>query len=178
MCSITAGIMTAQLVGTAISAINQFQQGRQESAEAKFRSRVASNNAIIAGQNAEIALEKGRADVRDVRRETAQRIGGQKAQLAAQGFDISQGTSIDILGDTAALGELDVLRIEADAQNRARDFEVQAGGFEAEATLGRFAAKGERRAGTIGAVSTLITGAAGAGSKFIQLSALTKKKKP
>ena len=167
MCSITAGLMAAQLAGTAINAIGQFQQGRQESAEAKFRARVASNNAIIADENAEIALEKGRAEARDVRLKTAQRIGSQRAQLAAHGFDVSEGTSIDILGDTAKLGELDVLRVEADAANRARDFEIQAGGFEAEATLGRFAAKGAKRAGTIGAVSTLITGASRAGTTFL-----------
>ena len=167
MCSISAGLMAAQLAGTAISAYGQFQQGRQESAEAKFRAQVASNNAIIAGENADIALEKGRAEARDVRLKTAQRIGSQRAQLAAQGFDVSEGTSIDILGDTAALGELDVLRVEADAANQARDFEIQAGGFEAEATLGRFAAKGAKRAGTIGAVSTLITGASRAGSTFL-----------
>lgn len=167
MCTVTAGIMTAQLIGASISAIGQFQQGRQESAEAKFRARVASNNAIIAGQNAELALEKGRADVRDERREIVQRIGAQKAQLAAQGFDVSEGTSIDILGDTAALGELDVLRIEADAENRALNFRRQASDFESEATLGRFAAKGAKRAGTIGAVSTLLTGASRAGTTFL-----------
>jgi hypothetical protein len=167
MCTVAAGLMTAQIIGVGISAIGLFQQGRQESAEAQFRSRIASNNAIIAGQNADLALEKGRADVRDERRKTVQRIGAQRAQLAAQGFDVSEGSSIDILGDTAALGELDVLRIEADAENRARNFEIQAQGFESEATLGRFAAKGARRAGTIGAVSTLITGASRAGTTFL-----------
>ncbi len=167
MCSVSAGLLTAQLIGVTVSAIGQFQQGRQSSAEARFRSQIASNNAIIAGQNAEIALEKGRADIRDKRRETRQRIGSQKAQLAAQGFSISEGTSIDILGDTAALGELDVLRIEADAENRARNFEVQAQGFESEAVLGRLAAKGARRAGVISAGATLLTGAARAGSAFL-----------
>lgn len=167
MCTVAAGLMTAQLIGVGISAYGQFQQGRQSSAEAKFRSRVASNNAIIADQNAELALERGRAEARDVRLKTAQRIGSQRAQLAAMGFDVSEGTSIDILGDTAALGELDVLRVEADAENRARNFEIQAGGFESEATLGRFAAKGARRAGAFGAASTLITGASRAGTTFL-----------
>ena len=174
MCDVATGLMVAQLTGTAISAIGLFQQGRQESAEADFRSRIASNNAIIAGENAELALEKGRADIRDERRKTLQRIGSQKAQLAAAGFDISEGTSIDILGDTVALGELDVLRIEVDAGNRARNFKIQAQGFESEATLGRFAAKGAKRAGTIGAVSTLITGASRAGTTFLD----RKKTKP
>ncbi len=155
------------VVGTMISAYAQYRQGQAASAQAKFTGQVASNNAIIAGQNAELALEKGRADVRDVRRETVQRIGSQRARLAAMGFDVSEGSSIDILGDTAALGELDVLRIEADAENRALNFRRQGSDFESEATLGRFAAKGARRAGTIGAVSTLLTGASRAGTTFL-----------
>lgn len=44
---------------------------------------------------------------------TDSRIDLQRAQLAAQGFDMSEGLSIDILADMAALGELDVFRIEA-----------------------------------------------------------------
>lgn len=161
-------LLVTQLIGVGISAYGQFRAGQAASAEADFRSQIASNNAIIAGQNADIALEKGRAEVREERRLTRQRIGLQRAQLAAQGFDVSEGSSIDILGDTAALGELDVLRIEADAENRARNFRIQAGSFEAEATLGRVASKTARQAGVLGATSTLITGAGRAGKTLLK----------
>lgn len=167
MCN-PAAVAAIQIVGAGISAYGVFRQGQAASAEADFRSQIAGNNAIIAGQNAEIALEKGRAEIRDERRKTKQRIGLQRAQLAAQGFDVSEGSSIDILGDTAALGELDVLRIEADAENRARNFRIQASSFESEATLGRFASKNALTAGRIGAGSTLITGAARAGKTLLK----------
>ncbi len=164
MCDPVTASITAQVIGVGISAYGVWRQGQSASAEADFRSQIASNNDIIAGQNAEIALEKGRAEIRDERLKTRQRIGLQRAQLAAQGFDVAEGSSIDILGDTAALGELDVLRIESDAENKARSFRIQAGGFESEATLGRLASKEVKRAGKIGAVSTLITGAGRAGT--------------
>lgn len=167
--TLPVAVATVQFIGAGISAYGVFRQGQAASAEADFRSQIASNNAIIANQNAEIALEKGRAEIRDERRRTRQAIGLQRAQLAAQGFDVSEGSSIDILGDTAALGELDVLRIEADAENRARNFRIQAGSFESEATLGRVASKTARQAGRIGAGSTLITGASRAGATFLTL---------
>ncbi len=148
-----------QLIGTGISVLGQIRQASAARNESTFRSQIAANNAIIAQQNAIAELERGRADIRDVRRDTAQKIGSQRARLAAQGFDVSQGTSIDILGDTAALGELDVLRVEADADNRANNLLVQASGFEAEVTLGRFERKNIKAERNIGVASTLITGA-------------------
>ncbi len=152
---ITAG----QLIGTGISILGQIRQAQAASNESAFRSQVAANNAIIAQQNAVAELERAAEDVADVRRDTRQRIGLQKAQLAAAGFDVSEGSSIDILGDTTALGELDVLRIEADADNRANNLLVQASGFEAEVGLGRLERKNIKTARNIGVASTLITGA-------------------
>lgn len=162
---ITLGnVLTAvSIVSTVVQTLGVIRQSRAASGEADFRSQIASNNAQIAANNAQIALEKGEADVADKRREIRQRIGLQRAQLAGQGFDVSEGSSIDILGDTAALGELDVLRIESDASNRAENFRQQASGFQAESTLGTFAAKNIKKAGTLRATSTLITGATTAG---------------
>lgn len=168
MCSPQIAFSIASLVGTGIQTFGALRAGNAASNESRFKSQVASNNAIIANQNADIALEKGRADVKDQRRLTKQRIGLQRAQLAGQGFDVSQGSSIDILSDTASLGELDVLRIEADAQNKARNLRNTALGFESEATLGRLASKNERKAGKISAASTLLTGAVKSGAFFLK----------
>lgn len=163
----TGGLSTlltaGSLIGTAVQTLGVIRQSQASSAEADFRAQIAANNAQIAENNAIIALQKGEADVADVRRDIRQRIGAQRAQLAAQGFDVSEGSSIDILGDTAALGELDVLRIEADAENRAENFRQQGANFQAESTLGTFAAKNIKKAGTLKATSTLITGVATAG---------------
>ncbi len=115
MCGIPQGIAAAQIVGTIINAVGQFRQGQTSAAQSNFTARIATNNAIIAGNNAAAAIEKGQADIRDVRRETGQRIGLQRAQLAGAGFDVSEGTAIDIVGDTAALGELEVqLRVKSE----------------------------------------------------------------
>lgn len=175
MCSPTA-IAVASLIGTGVTAFGQIRAANAAAAESEFKSAVATNNANIANTNANLALERGREDVADKRRETSQLIGLQRAQLAGAGFDVSGGSSIEILTDTAVLGDVDVLRIESDAKNRADNFNQQASNFQAEAGLGRFASKNQKRAGTISAAGTLITGAARAGSTFSNLNALKKKK--
>lgn len=167
MCSPTLALTTISVIGTGIQAFGALRQSQASSSEANYRAGIANNNAIIANQNAEIVLQRGEADVADQKRETRQRIGLQRAQLAAAGFDVSEGSSIDILGDTAALGELDVLRIDVDAKNRADNFRSQSANFQAESDLGRFSAKNKKKAGRIDAASSLISGAATAGSFFL-----------
>jgi len=63
-------------------------------------------------------------------------------RLVAQGFDISKGSSIDVLGDTKVLLELDLLCIEIDAWDKARNLRIQEGHFMTECELNAFAAKG------------------------------------
>jgi hypothetical protein len=154
-------------VGTAVQTIGVIRQSRAASGQAAFKAGIARNNAIIAENNAQIALQKGEADVADKKRETRQRIGLQRAQLAAAGFSVSEGSSIDILGDTAALGELDVLRIDTDAKNRAANFRGQSANFQAESDLGRLAVKSKKKAGNLKAASSLISGASKTGTTFL-----------
>lgn len=166
MCNPTA-VLVLQGAAAAVSAFGVMQRSRAASQEADFKSRIASNNATIAANNADAVLEKAKVDTIEKRRETRQKVGLQRAQLAAAGFEVGTGTSIDILADTEALGEFDILRLEADAERRAQNFRNQAAGFQTEASLGRLASKKAITAGRIESGATLITGAARAGRIFL-----------
>ncbi len=163
MCNPTA-IAAISVVSTGIRAFGVIQQTRAARAESRFKSQIASNNAEIANRNADQVLQKAEADILEKRRETQQRLGLQRAEIAAAGFQLGEGTTIDILGDTAALGEVDVLRIQQDADNQAENFRAQGVNFQTEAELGRLQRKNIGRAGKIGVATTLITGAERAGS--------------
>lgn len=163
MCT-PAAFAAVSIVSTAIRVFGVFQQTRAASQEADFKTRIAQNNAQIAENNAQAVLRKADIDKEEKRRETRQRLGLQRAQIAAAGFQLGEGTTIDILGDTAALGELDVLRIDEDAANQAENFRAQGAGFQTEAELGRLSRKNIERGGKIKAAETLITGASRAGS--------------
>tara|TARA_Y100000310_G_scaffold214927_1_gene215908 strand:+ start:596 stop:1435 length:840 start_codon:yes stop_codon:yes gene_type:complete len=155
------------LVGTGINAFGTFNKSRAVAGAAEFRSGVADNNALIAEQNAILTLERGVADVEDKQLEIGKKIGFQKAKLASMGFFPDEGSSVDMLVDIAVLGELDILRITADAKNRERNFRQQAGDFRTEAQLGRLASRNIKKAGDIDMVGTLLGGAANAGTTFL-----------
>ncbi len=155
------------LVGTGLSAFGMFSNSRSVARAADYRAGIANNNALIAEQNAILALEKGVADVEDKRLETRQRMGYEKTRLASMGFFVGEGSSVEILADTAILGELDALRITADAENRANNYRQQAGDFRTMADLNAFASQSAKTAGNINTAGSLITGAANAGTTFL-----------
>lgn len=163
MCT-PAAFAAIQVVTTGIRVFGIFQQTRSATNEANFKTRIAQNNATIAENNAQRVLEKADIDIREKRRETQARLGAQRTQIAAAGFQLGVGTGIDILGDTAALGELDVLRLEEEAENQAENFRAQGAGFQTEAELGRLSRRNIRTAGRIKTGETLITGAARVGT--------------
>jgi len=163
----TTALTGLSLVGTGLSAFGMFSNSRSVARAADYRAGIANNNALIAEQNAILALEKGVADVEDKRLETRQRMGYEKTRLASMGFFIGEGSSVEILADTAILGELDALRITADAENRANNYRQQAGDFRTMADLNAFASQSAKTAGNINTAGSLITGAANAGTTFL-----------
>jgi hypothetical protein len=163
MCT-PAAFAAISVVTTGIRIFGVLQQSRAASAQADFKTRIAQNNAQISENNAQAVEAKAEVDIEEKRRETRQRLSLQRTQIAAAGFQLGVGTGIDILGDTAALGELDVLRIDEDARNQAQNFRAQGANFQTEAELGRLSRKNIERAGKIKVAETLITGASRAGT--------------
>jgi len=84
--------------------------------------------------------------------------------LAANGVDISYGTSLDLIEDTAMLGELDALTIQYNAEKNARNYDVQAQNFASDAILQRYAGQNVRTAANINALSAGIQGLGKIGS--------------
>lgn len=88
-----------------------------------------------AGQNAAKSVQmQEEADAQDTikrnqvaeerqREKTSLLIGRQKAVMGANGLDLTTGSPLDIIGDTAALGEQDALTIHNNGE-RERDFHL------------------------------------------------------
>ena len=123
----TATILSLGLsaAGTAVGFAGQLQQQQTKqqavaatAAQAVYQSQVARQNEEVMKRRADEALRQGRAAEENSRRLTNQRIGAQTARLAAQGTDL-EGSPADILGDTAAAGEVDSLALRAKAAREA-----------------------------------------------------------
>ncbi|ELI0535538.1 hypothetical protein Q8U12_003691 [Salmonella enterica] len=143
MCEPTTILAGATLAAGALSAYNQYQQG-------KYSSAVAEQNAEVATAQAQDSINRGNAQADEVRRRNRQAAGTQAATMGATGADLSTGGALDIFGDTAQFGALDALTTVNNAQREAYGYQVQAENYKAQASSAR-------KQGNMGAFTTLLT---------------------
>lgn len=175
---VIAGIANAAIVaGTVGSAVmgvtSSIQQGKAQQAQANYQAQVAKENARIAENNAAVERQQGIEEARLQRIKTAQAIGSQKTAMAANGVDVTQGTALDVIEDTATMGELDALQTRYNYERKALSYEATANNFSNQANLDIIAGKNARTAGTYGAISSGLAGLSKTGdvaSKWFDLS--------
>jgi len=138
------GLETAlMLAGTAISAVGAIQQGNAANKAAKYNAAVAEGNAAAARRD---AAENARR----------QRRLNRKAAGTLRNRDF---VAMDVLEDEVKEGELKALDL-------LHGGEVQAAGFQNNATLERMRGKAAQKAGYMNAAGTLLSGGAKAAGGF------------
>lgn len=154
------------IASTAAGVIGSIQKGNAEKAAYNYQAQVNRNNAVIARNNAAAERQAGIEEARMQRIKTIQRIGSQQTGMAAGNIDVTQGTALDTIEDTATMGELDALNIQYNAEKRALNYEQQADNFTNQANMDIIAGKNASTAGKINAVAL---GLEGAGKAFTGL---------
>ncbi|QND53459.1 hypothetical protein HB779_17360 [Phyllobacterium sp. 628] len=144
---------------TLLGAAGQMQQAQASASASKYNAQVADMNAQLSDRRAKDALERGAQEEQKKRQEVARINGAQTAAMAANGVDLTFGSPLDTLVDTATLGELDALTIRTNANREAYDYRVDAVNKRAGATLNRMEAKSAVAGGYLGAAGTVLTGA-------------------
>lgn len=137
-----AGIFSA--IGTVVSAVGSIAAGQQQQQVANYNAKVAENTATAERQRA--SYEAGLIED-DKRRVLAM----QRAGAASAGLEVSQGTPVAVLGDSAKAGELDILARKYSGEAAATAYGNDATRFRAE---GRAAST----AGIIGGFSSILGG--------------------
>ena len=125
----------AAVIGAAMSGYGMYQQSQAQKAQAEYQSAVARNNQIIGEQNAADAMKRGQIEADKHRGKVQALKGSQKAAMAAGGFEIDSGTNLDVLSDTAQLGELVALTILNNAEREAYQHKVAAMNSGAQSNL-------------------------------------------
>jgi len=162
----TAGAtLAATAVSGAVTAYGAVQQGQAQKKQARYQAGVERNNATIAGWQAQDATQRGQIEEQRQRLATARLRSSQRAGMAANGIEIDSGSPLDVLMDTAQLGELDALTIRSNAEREAYGFRSQSGNLMAQAGLTTMAGRNAATAGYIGAGSTLLSSAATVGDR-------------
>lgn len=101
------GAIIATTVAASAAAITAGVQAQQQNAQIKYQQEVQRQN-IIAAQN------KAAAEARDRRIEVSRQQAAARAKMAASGVDSTSGSFLDMLGNGAAAGEMDVLKAKFD----------------------------------------------------------------
>jgi hypothetical protein len=155
--TVASGVMAA---GGAI------KQGQAAKAQAAYQSAVERNNATIAGWQAEDATKRGAIAEQRQRLATSRLAGAQRAAYGSSGVALTSGSPLDVLTDTAMLGELDALTIRSNAEREAYGFRAQQGNLMAQSGLTQMAGRDAVQASYIGAGSSLLSSAATAGDRY------------
>ena len=164
----------AAVASTALGTVSSIQQGKQQQAMYNYQAKVAEQNAEIAKRNADTERQTGIEEARLQRMKTLQAVGAQQTAMAANGMDVTQGTSLDIIEDTAAMGELDALQIQTNYEKKALAYEQQAGNYTNQANMDAISGRNAYTAGKINAVSTGLNGIgklAGVATKWVGFGA-------
>ena len=153
--------MTAMMIGsTVIGGVGQLQAAGAAAASAKYNASVADMNAKLADRAAKDALERGGIEEQKQRAKTAQILGQQQAGMAANGLDLTFGSPLDLLVDTAVMGELDALTIRTNAYREERDIRQQGANYRGQAGMYRAEASSAKTAGWLNAGGTVLGGGA------------------
>ncbi|MCC6863277.1 MAG: hypothetical protein IT544_00510 [Rhodobacteraceae bacterium] len=157
MCDLVTALMISS---TVVGGIAQVQAGNAEAAASRYKAQVAEINAKMADRAARDAIERGQIEEQNKRRETAAIMGRQQAAMAANGVDLTFGSPLDTIVDTAMMGEIDALTIRRNAAREAYDYDVQGVNYHADASLSQTNAENAQSAGVMNPLGTVLGGGA------------------
>lgn len=165
MCTPMIG-MLLNFAGAMAGAAGQRQAAEAKAQEMEYQAQVDENNRKVAEWKAADARARGAKEEAALRVKVAALKGRQRSALAASGVEVGSGSALDILGDTAALGELDALTIRSNAEREEYEQKVVASNLSANAGLKRMGANNARIAGKMNARTSLLQGAGSVASKW------------
>jgi len=149
----------ASIAGTIVSTMGAYQQSKAARAQAEFDAAVARNNQIAAEQDVAAIRERGKIQEQEHRDRIAQSIGAARAQGGAGGFLIdgeADETNVLLQADIAEAGALDILNIRDQVELDARNRQLAALDFGAQASMADFEARSQSPLGA--AAGTLLEG--------------------
>lgn len=107
-----------QAIGAGIGIAGDLEEGKINAATGETNRRLSNAQGLD-------ALDRGSLEEQRYRREVAQFVGAQKAAFGARNVAVS-GSALDLLSDTAMVGEEDALTIRNNAARTAWGYRMQA----------------------------------------------------
>lgn len=157
--AVTAVVAVASTAASTImGVISANNQAKAQEEQYNYQAQVNQQNAKISQEKAAEEKQQGIEEARLQRIKASQVIGSQKTAMAANGVDITQGTALDVIEDTAAMGELDALQTRANYERKAQALETQAGNYENQSALDTIAGQNAYSAGRMNGLAAGLDG--------------------
>lgn len=147
MASLTLAAWLA-IGSAAVSAYGAVRAGQAQSAQAKYSSRLAQ-------QNADAARQQGAAAAAAQHRDAIRKLGLMQANYGASGVDQSTGSPLEVFSDAVGQSTLDNL-------NTKYNYQLKALGYQNSATLDSMAASEATTSGYLSAAGSLLGAASDA----------------
>lgn len=128
------------IIGGIISAVGTIAGGIAQSNALKYQAQVAQNNAIIAQENANYAIEAGHQKAAMTSLQEAETGGEIKAAQAANNVDVNTGSNKAVQISQRELGNLSTQTQLNNAQLTAYGYESQKVQYQAQAQLDQYEA--------------------------------------
>lgn len=154
------------IASTAVAVVGALESGAAAKNAADYQSAVANNNAQIAKQNADYALQAGQVSAENQSRKGAAQIGHIKTAQAASGVNVNSGSALEVQAGQRETNQLDTETVLNNAQLHAYGYRTQATNFEAEAKLDTMKGEQAQEASYFKAGSDILSGASGISGKW------------
>lgn len=128
-------------------------------AQGDYQRSISEMNSEFANAQANDATKRGEQSVNDLRQQTRQRVGSQRAALAASGVDVGSGSAAQLQMDTEMTAIQDARTIRNNAVREAWGFRSQAANMSAQGDFASITARGQ-------STQTLLNGGMRAAGNF------------
>ena len=130
-------ITVSVIAATALSAGASVYQGYSAKQQGKYEQNVANANAVMERDAAYDAQSRGKQEELNRWRQVAQARSAATAAFAANGFDTSFGTPVDVDADTLGVGYQDAQTIRENYERETRGYQISASNYEAQGRSAR-----------------------------------------
>lgn len=134
-----------ELLGSITGAAGSFFGARSDASsirqESEFRAQQLETNSRLARIQARSAAQRGKRESEEELKITKLLVGRQRANLAAQGIDVSGGSALDLQLETAEFGAVDALIIRNNAFREEAGFRIESEDLRSQAEFSRVGGK-------------------------------------
>lgn len=148
--------IASTVAGGFLQMAGQQAAGAQQANSLRYQADVDRNNAILADRQAADAIDRGKNDEMMHRIKIGQLKGTQLNAFAKNGVTLDSGSPLDVLSDTAQVGELEALTIRNNAEREASGYRQGAQNYRSSAQNNLIGAKNAKSSATTSVFTTAL----------------------